>query len=121
MRYIDAELAKEALMDWETDPTDEEIKWTIDCVPTADVVPKSELDKALATIEQFEKTIDNGVETCNGCHAKYAEQKSIEIKTARIEAANDFANFLIDKSRGGKIFICDIPELYVKYVEGLNK
>jgi hypothetical protein len=36
-RYIDADEAKEALTGWDTDPTDEEIEWTIDNVPTADV------------------------------------------------------------------------------------
>ena len=41
-RYIDAELAKQALTGWETDPTDEEILLAIDRIPTADVVPKSE-------------------------------------------------------------------------------
>lgn len=36
-RYIDANLVKEALIGWETDPTDEEIEYTIDKIPTADV------------------------------------------------------------------------------------
>lgn len=37
-RYIDANLAKEALLGWDTDPTDEEIEYVIDEIPTADVV-----------------------------------------------------------------------------------
>lgn len=36
-RYIDADKAIDALTGWDTDPTDEEIKWTIDKIPTADV------------------------------------------------------------------------------------
>lgn len=36
-RYIDANLAKEALLGWDTDPTDEEIEYAIDEIPTADV------------------------------------------------------------------------------------
>jgi hypothetical protein len=35
-RYVDANLVKEALIGWETDPTDEEIEYTIDKIPTAD-------------------------------------------------------------------------------------
>lgn len=36
-RYINANLAKEALIGWDTDATDEEIEYAIDNVPTADV------------------------------------------------------------------------------------
>lgn len=36
-RYIDANAAKSALLGWETDPTDDEIEYTIDNIPTADV------------------------------------------------------------------------------------
>lgn len=36
-RYIDADKAIDVLTGWDTDPTDEEIKWTIDKIPTADV------------------------------------------------------------------------------------
>ncbi|MBR3965442.1 MAG: hypothetical protein IKJ91_11775 [Clostridia bacterium] len=43
-RYIDANLAKTALLGWDTDATDEEIERTIDKIPTADVVPKSEAE-----------------------------------------------------------------------------
>lgn len=53
--------------------------------PTADVVPKSDWLEALALIEQYEKTIDNGVEACNGCHAKYDEK----IRTAKVEVARE--------------------------------
>jgi hypothetical protein len=42
-RYIDAELAKEALTGWETDPLDEEIERAIDNIPTADVAPRAEV------------------------------------------------------------------------------
>ncbi len=37
-RLIYAEDAKEALLRWETDPTDEEIEYTIDKLPTVDAV-----------------------------------------------------------------------------------
>ena len=37
-RYVDANLVKKSLLGWETDPTDEEIEYTIDNIPTADVV-----------------------------------------------------------------------------------
>ena len=37
-RYIDANLVKEALLGWDEDPTDEEIEYAIDNIPTADVV-----------------------------------------------------------------------------------
>ena len=46
-RYIDAQLAKEALTGWETDPLDEEIERTIDNIPTADVAPKSEVAREI--------------------------------------------------------------------------
>ena len=53
-RYIDAELAKEALTGWETDPLDEEIERTIDNIPTADVAPKSEVAmEVLAEVERI--------------------------------------------------------------------
>ena len=42
-RYIDANLAKEALTGWETEPTDEEIEYTIDKIQTADVAPRAEV------------------------------------------------------------------------------
>ncbi len=35
--YIEREAAKEALTGWDTDPTDEEIEYTLDNIPTADV------------------------------------------------------------------------------------
>ena len=54
-RYIDAELAKEALTGWETDPLDEEIERTIDNIPTADVAPKSEVERLQAEIERLKK------------------------------------------------------------------
>lgn len=38
MRLIDADAAKEALTGWETEPTDEEIEYTIDHIPTVDAV-----------------------------------------------------------------------------------
>jgi len=38
-RLIDAEEAKKALMGWETDPTDEEIEYTIDNLPAIDSAP----------------------------------------------------------------------------------
>lgn len=37
-RYIDANLVKKSLLGWETDFTDEEIEYTLDNIPTADVV-----------------------------------------------------------------------------------
>ena len=36
MIYLDD--AKEALTGWETDPTDEEIEYTLDCLPKVDAV-----------------------------------------------------------------------------------
>ena len=39
MRLIDAEKAKEALTGWDTDPTDEEIEYTIDHLPTIEAAP----------------------------------------------------------------------------------
>ena len=38
-RLVYAEDAKEALLGWETDPTDEEIEYTIDELPTVDAIP----------------------------------------------------------------------------------
>jgi hypothetical protein len=46
-RYIDAELAKEALTGWETDPLDEEIERAIDNIPTANVAPKTEVAREI--------------------------------------------------------------------------
>lgn len=37
-RLIYLEDAKEALIGWETDPTDEEIEWTLDQLPKVDAV-----------------------------------------------------------------------------------
>ena len=39
MRLIDADEAKKALTGWDTDPTDEEIEYTIDGLPTIDATP----------------------------------------------------------------------------------
>lgn len=39
MRLIDANKAKKALTGWETDPTDEEIEFVIDNLPTVDAEP----------------------------------------------------------------------------------
>lgn len=39
MRLIDANEAKKALTGWDTDPTDEEIEYTIDELPTIEAVP----------------------------------------------------------------------------------
>ena len=39
MRLIDANAAKKALISWDENPTDEEIKYTIDKLPTIDAVP----------------------------------------------------------------------------------
>lgn len=44
-RLIDADAAKEALTGWETEPTDEEIEYTIDHIPTVDAVPKGLFDQ----------------------------------------------------------------------------
>lgn len=55
-RYIDAELAKEALTGWETDPLDEEIERTIDNIPTADVAPKSEVAREI--FEELDGRLD---------------------------------------------------------------
>lgn len=38
-RLIYAEDAKKSLTGWETDPTDEEIEYTIDNIPTVDAIP----------------------------------------------------------------------------------
>lgn len=38
-RLIDADLVKRAMTGWETDPTDEEIEFTIDLIPTVEAVP----------------------------------------------------------------------------------
>lgn len=39
MRLIDADAAKKALTGWDTDPTDEEIEYTIDELPTIEATP----------------------------------------------------------------------------------
>ena len=36
--YINREDAKKSLIGWDTDPTDEEIEYALDNIPTADVV-----------------------------------------------------------------------------------
>lgn len=40
MRYISAEAAKAAITGWQTDPTDDELEWAIDQVPTEKVIPE---------------------------------------------------------------------------------
>ena len=55
-RYIDAELAKEALTGWETDPLDEEIERAIDNIQTADVVPRAEIESTLKYSKDTIKT-----------------------------------------------------------------
>ena len=42
-RLIEADAAKAALTGWETDPTDEEIEYTIDNIPTVDADEKIRL------------------------------------------------------------------------------
>ena len=45
MKMINADEAKKALMGWETDPTDEEIEYTIDNLPAIDAIPIDWLKK----------------------------------------------------------------------------
>lgn len=54
-RYIDAELAKQALTGWETDPTDEEIILAIDRIPTADVVPRAEVEALKDEADRYKR------------------------------------------------------------------
>lgn len=37
--YIEREAAKEALLGWDYDPSDEDVEYAIDHIPSADVVP----------------------------------------------------------------------------------
>ena len=39
----------------------------------------------------------------------------------RAEVAKKFAKFLIDKSKGGCISICDLPDLVCEFSEGGNE
>lgn len=56
-RYIDADKAKSELLGWETDPTDDEIEYAIDNIPTEDVVPKSEVERLERIIETQREAI----------------------------------------------------------------
>lgn len=96
----------------------------IEFIPTADVVPRAELAEALATIEKYEKTIDNGVETCNGCHAKYAEKiRAAKAEVAReifaeLERTSMFADYDTDGERILCFYAQEYDDLKKKYTEG---
>ena len=49
-RLIYLEDAKEALTGWETDPTDEEIEYVLDQLPTVDAVPVDEMREFAADV-----------------------------------------------------------------------
>ena len=62
-RYIDADKAIDALTGWDTDPTDEEIKWTIDKIPTADVAEV----KHGEWVDKYNNKYDNHLYECSVC------------------------------------------------------
>ena len=79
-RMIDADAAKEALTGWETEPTDEEIEYTIDHIPTVDAVP---------------------VVRCNDCKYWIGEEQTLNgeklircaVDDERWTGGNDFCSF----------------------------
>ena len=80
---------------------------------------KSELAKANALIEQYEKEIDNGIETCNGCHAKYAEKIREVAREILQEVRQALLNMVLANSMGESYDIekC-FAEIEKKYTGG---
>lgn len=58
--YIERDKAIKALIGWETDPTDEDIEYTLNKIPAADVVE----------VVHGEWIGHEGYEECNICHHK---------------------------------------------------
>lgn len=80
-KLIDAEEAKKALTGWETDPTDEEIEFAIDRIPTVDAEPVTHSHWKYYHIENravcmncgFERDLDYNfgrAVSCPNCGAK---------------------------------------------------
>lgn len=70
-RLIEADAAKAALTGWETDPTDEEIEYAIDGIPTVDAVEVVRCQEC----RYFDTKADGTVgfckcgEVCGYCHS----------------------------------------------------
>ena len=43
-KYVDVKLVKEALLGWDEDPSDEDLEYAIDNIPTADVVEVKQIE-----------------------------------------------------------------------------
>ena len=111
-------------------------------IPTADVAQRAEVDKAkLNGYELGKREVARGIMNeakqallnmvlANAMGETYDIQKrfyEIEKKYTdatdigdghKTEQITEFAKFLIDESIGGKIYVCDIPDLVAKYREG---
>lgn len=64
MRLVDADEVKKALTGWDTDPTDEEIEYTIDHLPTIEATP----------VVHGRWMLESTIENCNGGHTHYCDR-----------------------------------------------
>lgn len=111
-RYIDTDLAKEALTGWETDPTDEEIILTIDRIPTAAVVSKSELEQLQEVNADLNESLRLAAEANKDLQAE-VDRLRFNLKAVLDERAEDKAEVAreIFEELDKKIFH-HIPDLY---------
>ena len=80
MRLIEADAAKVALTGWETDPTDEEIEYAIDNIPTVDAV---EVVHG-RWVDRYGGKYANPVYDCSECkNAALGKLKTDELGTSR--------------------------------------
>lgn len=74
----------------------------------------------VSNLPNFEVTCSNGEKYILLPYEHLSDIPTADV-APRAEVAIDFAKCLIDKSCGGKIFVCDIPDLVLKYKEEQNK
>lgn len=95
-RYIDANLVKEALIGWETDPTDDEIEYVIDNIPTADVVLRSELAREIIDIIE-QRTEQNNAHACG-----FRNEIVLSVYNGRNDGYRDIKEIIEQKYTGGR-------------------
>ena len=78
-RYVDANLVKEALLGWDEDPSDEDLEYAIDNIPTANVKEekhgywKCKYDEELGETE-VTCSVCGDSRDINGCHVSIHDE-----------------------------------------------